>query len=180
MARVLDPYVDAMFIDAVGPGGPLAEEVDTSDSIDTAVAAIDDAEAVLAEYRDDRETERILGRDRFNAGLEVRVEAVRDAQAVLGELTRRTPGAGLPPLRSGLVDEWPTLDVPTRRHLLVSSLDAVLVRSGRADVAERVRLLWAGEAPDDFPRRGLRVSLEPFVWSDEPEAPVRVPALAVA
>jgi len=178
MARVLDPYIDTIFIEAIG-AGPLVEEVDESDSIDAAVVAIDIAEADLAEYRDDRETERILGRERFNAGLEVRVAAVRDAQADLAELTRQTKGVR-PAVRSALADEWPTLDVPAKRHLLIASLDAVMVRAGRADVADRALLVWAGDAPDDFPRRGLRVPLEPFVWGDEPETLAGVAALAVA
>jgi DNA invertase Pin-like site-specific DNA recombinase len=179
MARVLDPYIEQMFLEAVGPSGPLAEEVDVSIAVDDALAAIDAAEAALADYRDDRETERIIGRERFNAGLEVRVADVRDAQAKLSELTKGTKNMR-PAMRSALVVEWPTLDVTAKRHLLVASLDAVVVRSGRADVADRARLLWAGEAPDDFPRRGFRVPLEPFVFGDEPEAAAEVPALAVA
>ena len=178
MARVLDPYIDQMLLEAVGSDGPLAEEVDASDAIEAALAAIESAEATLASYRDDRETERILGREGFNAGLEVRVADVREAQATLAALTRRAPGVGSL-IRSDLVDEWPTLDVPAKRHLLIASLDAVMVRSGRANVADRVRLLWAGDAPDDLPRRGHRVPLEPFVWGDEAEA-AAVSVLAVA
>jgi hypothetical protein len=71
-----------------------------------------------------------------------------------------TPGA--------LLEAWAGLGAAEKRTLLTASVDAVMVRRTGANVAvaDRALLLWRGQAPDDFPRRGHRVPLASFIWPD--------------
>jgi site-specific DNA recombinase len=177
LARVIEPYIEAQFLAALAPGGPLAEASAVSADTDAAFAAVDDAEAELVAYRDTPGIVTAIGHDRFLEGLESRAKAVEEARvqarnaagaptlAAAGDLT---PGA--------LVDAWPSLTVAERRTLLSAAIDAVVLRPvrGRGEavaVADRVVILWRGDAPADLPRRGLRVPLAPFPF---PEAPAHV------
>ena len=177
MARVLDPYIDAAFLAALGPTGPLAEAVASTKALDAAVMSLENAEAELAVYRD-ANLISVIGKDAFLEGLESRAEIVRVAQAKLNEARQQnamnghdasTPGA--------LIEAWPTLTIAEKRALLTASLDAIFIRNGggmNVPVEDRTLLLWRGEGPDDFPRRGHRVPLESFPWPDKTPANVRV------
>src|SRR5213078_1660080 len=69
LARVLDPYIEARFLEALGPRGPLAEAVRASDDVQDALRAVEAAEAELVAYRDGEFVSEI-GPDRYRAGLE--------------------------------------------------------------------------------------------------------------
>jgi hypothetical protein len=53
-----------------------------------ALAAVEDAQGALAEYRDDIEMQRLLGMRDFSEGLRVRKEAVEVARRALREVPR--------------------------------------------------------------------------------------------
>ena len=171
MARVLDPYVEHRFVDALGPTGPLAEAVASTKALQGAVAALEAAEAELAAYRDEPGIVTAIGTERFVEGLEARAEVVNVAQAKLNEARQQDTMNGHDAATPGdLVEAWPTLTVAERRALLTASLDAIFVRSARGlnvPVEARALLLWRGEGPEGLPRRGRRVPLEPFSWPDE-------------
>jgi hypothetical protein len=176
MARVLDPYIEQSFIDALGPTGPLAEAVASTKALDDAVAAVEGAESELADYRDEPGIMAAIGKERFIEGLEARAEVVRIAQAKLNEARQQTAMNGHDATTSGdLIEAWPTLTIAEKRALLTASLDAIFIRSrggANVPVADRSLLLWRGEGPDDLPRRGHRVPLASFPWPDK--TPVNV------
>jgi hypothetical protein len=62
------------------------------------------------------------------------------------------------------------MDVAEKREWLADGLDAIIVRRGRNGIEGRVLPLWKGSAPDDLPRRGLRLPLASFPWPDESPA----------
>jgi site-specific DNA recombinase len=178
MARVLDPYIEQSFIDALGPTGPLAEAVASTKALDDAVAAVEGAESELADYRDEPGIMAAIGKERFIEGLEARAEVVRIAQAKLNEARQQTAMNGHDATTSGdLIEAWPTLTIAEKRALLTASLDAIFIRSNGGSnkpVADRSLLLWRGEGPDDLPRRGHRVPLASFPWPDKTPVNVRV------
>lgn len=51
---------------------------------------------------------------------------------------------------------WQQLSVPERRVALAEVLDCVFVQRGHGRPCERVHVCWAGEAPGDLPRGGVR------------------------
>jgi DNA invertase Pin-like site-specific DNA recombinase len=179
MARVLEPHVEAAFLAALGPDGPLAEAVESTEAVDATLARVEEAERELDDYLA-AGLVSVVGQERFRANLELRQEALRVAQAELAEARRASVFADALEITSGsLVEAWPTLSIAERRHLLTASIDAVMVRavrgSGRAvPVQDRVHILWRGEGPGDLPRRGRRVSLASFAWPEQPPAEVRV------
>src|SRR5207248_69608 len=65
------------------------------DRYERALAAVTEAQAVLAEYRDDVELQRVLGVRDFAEGLKVRREAVETARRALREVPR-PESSGLP------------------------------------------------------------------------------------
>jgi len=179
MARLLDPYIEAMFLDALGPDGPLAEVSQATEAVDAAALRVEEAEAEIDSYLQAR-LAKVVGPERYRAAVEARQEALDDARRDLAEARQAavfsdallTPGA--------MREAWPALSVAEKRHLLAAALDAIMVRavrgSGRAvPLSERVLVLWRGEAPSDFPRRGRRVPLEPFPWPNERPTDVRMP-----
>jgi hypothetical protein len=178
MARVLDPHVERLFLDALRADGPLAEAMETSASVEAAADALEAAEGELIAYRDEPLIASTLGPSVFAEGLRVRAEAVHKAQSRLSE--SRQHGALIQPLTSGsLAEAWPGLSVAEKRRMLTASIDAIMIRPVRGtgahvDIADRVHVLWRGQAPDGLPRRGHRVPLESFPWPDKPPADIGV------
>jgi site-specific DNA recombinase len=169
MARLLDPYMEEMFLAALGPDGPLAEATEATDAIDIAVEAVDDAERELNEYVA-ANLVSVVGQEVFRSGLELRQGVLESARAELTEARQTSAFANALDLTPGSLSEaWPALPVAEKRHLLAAALDAIMVRavrgSGRAvPLEERVHILWRGQGPDDLPRRGRRVPLSSFSW----------------
>jgi hypothetical protein len=88
-----------------------------------------------------------------------------------------SPANGL--TRGALLEAWPDLTVREKRDLMSTAIDAVFLRPVRGSgnqvvIADRVLILWRGEAPADLPRRGHRVPLAPFAWPDG-SADMRLP-----
>jgi site-specific DNA recombinase len=181
MARLLDPYMERIFLEALGPDGPLAEASQATGAVDAAIRLVEDAERELEEYLASNLV-TVVGQERFRAGAERRQQESDKARADLHAARQDSIFADTLNVTTGsLLEAWPTLSVPERRHLLAAAVDAVVVRAvrgtGRAvPLAERIRVLWRGQAPGDLPRRGRRVPLEPFPWPDERPTDVRMPA----
>jgi hypothetical protein len=165
VAEKLERYVIGDFSRHLGQlaGSPVISVPE----VQGARARLEEAEAELVGYRDDLRIRSVLGHEAYVAGLEVRVEAVRAAQAALAEAQA---GSQIPDLPA-TGDEWESLSVRERRALLAAGIDCVVLRRGdwRAPMRERVRILWHGEAPQDLPGRGGPVrAIRPFDWPDDP------------
>ena len=180
MARLLDPYVEEVLLDALGPNGPLAEAAKATEAVDAATLRVEDTSRELDDYLS-AGLVSVIGQERFRAWLEPRQQALDAARRELAEARQAAllPAINLTP--GSLREAWPTLSVPEKRHLLAAAVDAIVVcsvrGSGRAvPLQERTLVLWRGQAPGDLPRRGRRVPLEPFPWPNERPADVRMAA----
>jgi hypothetical protein len=119
-----------------------------SQALEDATTAFRRAEEELAAFAADITARRLLGGG-YHAALEVRTNAVHQAQIVLAQATALTPSAEV-------IEGYDQLPVAERKRILSSSIDAVVVRPGhtREPVAERITILWRGEGPEDLPRPG--------------------------
>lgn len=161
LGRVIEPYVEQVFLDALGPDGPLARSTRSDRELDAARQAVDDAEAELEAWIALSVT--ALGREAYLAGLTSRQRRLDEARETLQAALAAAAGP-LADVPAGvdLRELWPRLDVAERRRLLAAGLDAVVVFRGRESVEERVEVLYRGEAPADLPSRGRRVPLRGF------------------
>jgi DNA invertase Pin-like site-specific DNA recombinase len=179
LARVLDPHVEAQFLAALEPKGPLAEAVEASVAVENALEQLEFAERELDAFLSDVELRAMIGDKRYREQAETRSAAVAEAEARLADARQRGALSGDLLTPGALLAAWPELDLAEKRTLLTASVDAVMVRRTGTNVAvvDRALLLWRGEAPPDLPRRGHRVPLASFVWPDQPPANVRVPVV---
>jgi site-specific DNA recombinase len=166
LGRVLEPYVEAQFLAALGPDGPLAKATASSLETETAEQAVQKAETELSSYLEAVEASSV-GVERYRKGLQQRQGALDEANAKLAKLRSQQPATEL--LNARLVDVWPTLTTAEKRTLLSAGIDAVMLRQGEsksAPIESRVKILWRGEAPSDFPRRGYRPELTGYAWNN--------------
>jgi len=164
LGRVLEPYVEAQFLAALGPDGPLAKATASSLETETAEQAVQAAETELNQYLEAVQAST-LGVERYRKGLQTRERALDEANAKLAKIRTRQPATEL--LNARLGDVWGDLSTAEKRSLLSAGIDAVMVRQGetRSDsIGSRVKILWRGEAPSDFPRRGYRPELKSYSW----------------
>jgi DNA invertase Pin-like site-specific DNA recombinase len=172
LSRVVDPYIEEMFLSALGPDGPLAIASDGNSEIESAQRQLDDAARELREYNEAVSVADV-GAETFRAGIAARATRVDVARAALADAQRRSGQSGLPPTQD-LIAVWQELSVAEKRELIAAGIDAIVVwpvgrPAGKAaPVGERVTIYWHGEAPEDIPRRGRRVPLEP--WRKVPAA----------
>ena len=159
---LIEKHVVAQFFEALGPDGILVQASTATDTVDLehAVAA---AQAELAAWVTSVSVASI-GKTSFIAGLEARQAAADVAQAALSDAAHSD--TGLPPAHE-LREMWPTLTTGEQRRILSAGIDAVILRRGN-DLADRTVILFAGQMPSDFPRRGRRVPLQPFRFDDTP------------
>jgi site-specific DNA recombinase len=180
LARVLEPYVERQFLEALEPSGPLAEAAASTAELRRAMEQVNSTQRELDEYRDTTAVS-LIGRESFEAGLATRAKAVELARATLAPAKERAGFAASLPMTAGaLVEAWPSLTITERRRLVGAAIEAVFVRSvrgsGRASrIDERVVICWRGEAPADLPARGRRLPLSPFSWPDENPREVGMP-----
>lgn len=181
LARVLDPWVEAQFLAALGPKGPLAQATVSTRELEAALVRVEQVEAEVIAYRDSSAVS-VIGHVAFTDGLLKRQKDVDEARRELAE-AREHVGLteALPTSPIALTEAWPSLTLAERRRLLAAAIDAVVIRTVRGSgrqvpIGERAIILWRGQAPADFPRRGLRVPLASFPWPDERPAKARVTA----
>jgi site-specific DNA recombinase len=157
----LDDHVERAYLDR-READRLVAAADPIEIPDTALAQLEAAEAELAAYRD-AQLISVIGADTYRAGLQERVRVVEDAARAVA-VARRAHPAQMPP--ADLLDLWPQLHMQERRRILAAAIDTVYVKRshlGRrgTPVADRARILWAGEGPDVLPGRGTS-QLAPF------------------
>jgi site-specific DNA recombinase len=166
LSRVIEPHVEQAFLDALGPNGPIAVASVSSAEIEDAQRQVDEAERELIAYN-----EAVAAADVdpavLRAGIEVRAKRLDRARSDLAQL-RRSAGVGTLPAPRELLQAWPSLETAEKREILAAAIDAVVVWPARGSgkpvpPEERVSIYWRGEGPQNLPRRGRRVPLEP--WS---------------
>jgi site-specific DNA recombinase len=165
LGRVIEPYIEAAFLGALGSNGPLARSARCDREVETARTAVEEAEAEMALWVEMSATK--LGQAVYLAGLHTRQEALDTAHKRLQEALSRAAGPlGGIPSAVDLRVLWPEMSVPERRRLLAAAIDAVILFPGREAIESRALVLWRGQAPSDLPRRGRRVPLRSFERPD--------------
>lgn len=110
------------------------------------LAAVEQAEAELAAYRDGQLVS-VIGQAAFAAGLAERAARVVGARETVAGLQRLVP---LRQLDSRLVARWSAMSVVARREMLRAALERVEVRRAHSrgkgtPVVDRVRVVWRGD-----------------------------------
>jgi DNA invertase Pin-like site-specific DNA recombinase len=161
LGRIIEPYVEQMFLDALGPDGPLARSTRSDHEVEQARMELEAAEAELEEWIALSVT--ALGREAYVAGLGTRQQRVDGARERLQTvLAEAASPLGDIPAGVDLAGLWPDLGIAERRRLLAAGLDAVVLFRGHEAIADRAVVLYRGEAPADLPARGRRVPLRSF------------------
>jgi hypothetical protein len=163
-------HVEHAFLSWLGRENITVEATAATDDVSSALARVEAAEAELVAYRD-AGLVTVIGREAFVAGLSQRQNVLDEARREL-EQARRADVA-LPVEPSQLLKTWPTLNTAEKGTILAAAIDAVAVRRsdlpGKAStVADRMRIYWRGEAPDDLPGRGAS-HLRPLSASYAPD-----------
>jgi hypothetical protein len=134
------------------------------DELEQAAARVESAELELIEYRD-ANLISVIGRDAYIEGLEERQRTLDEARAQLAQARRIEPTLDIQELPA----LWPQLTVIEKRRLLAAVIDAVFVRQatnrGQAAFADRIEILWYGQAPDELPGRRLS-QLRPYPFPE--------------
>lgn len=172
MSGAIEAYVEEVFLDGLDQE---AEAVpDTVDRGD-AERTLEEARAATEDFRQDTAARKKLG-SAWHDWLDVYLKDEREAEAKLAQAQEATSATG----RRRLVrEDYAGLSLSEQRTILAGSIDAVMVRRSRGrgqnvdPTPERTRILWRGEAPDDFPRQRRRNSIRPFVF-DGDEIPTGV------
>jgi site-specific DNA recombinase len=148
----LDAFVEERFLDRLASEPIVLAAVRAEDSLVEAVASLEATEAELDLFRSTNLI-TVLGTERFESGIRERAEAVNAASAKVADLRRSQPAL---PLSASVPEEWERLAAGERRSLLSAVVQAVLVspasgRGSRRPVAERVRIVWMGDALPNLP-----------------------------
>lgn len=168
----LEELVERRFLEAIGRRIAIPREVDNTDLAEK-VEAVQRAEAALVEYRDSPEVLAAIGAKRFAEGLtKYQAEYDRAMREMLA--ARRDDEGGLPgPIE--IAQAWPDMDVMTRRAMLTSVFDAIVVKRviGEDDASwsleDRLFFIGAGDLdPSEWPKprggRGRSDPWPPFVF----------------
>jgi site-specific DNA recombinase len=143
----VERYVEDVFLARIRAIGPLRliAEPNPDYSPEDARARIVAAEMELVTYRD-ANLISVIGKEAYLEGLQVRVQALRDADATLRAAETET--GGLSPGVYDVVDDlWPTYSADEKREVLAVALERIEVekasRPGQGTrVEDRVRLVW--------------------------------------
>jgi DNA invertase Pin-like site-specific DNA recombinase len=159
-----DGYVEQAFLAWAEQERIAAEAAPRDDELEQAAARVETAEAELTTYRD-ANLISVIGRDAYIEGLEQRQRTLDEARAQLAQARRIEPTTDIQELHS----LWPQLEVTEKRRLLAAVIDAVFVRQatsrGRAAFADRIEILWYGQAPSELPGRRLS-QLRPYPFQE--------------
>lgn len=147
------------------------------------VRAVDDTELVAARELVDEYTETVeriasvipshrAAVAAHQAALQDAERALEDAEDRLHQLAASAAQGG-PDVRELRVD-WPSLTLDEQREILRAGIDAVLVRrsgsTARPPVAERVLVLFRGEAPAGLVDNGRSGPVTRWTWDDGPDS----------
>jgi DNA invertase Pin-like site-specific DNA recombinase len=154
----IEEFVEQEFFDALGELRAAAQL--DADRLDELERAYEEAEGVLAAYRNESRVIKTLGIESYLEGLAHHAERASEArEALMAERDR--VDAVLPVSVTDLRSDWPHLEVTEKRRLLALAFSAVFVFPGRGPASERVHICLHGEEPDDLPRRGRRPAVAP-------------------
>jgi len=159
-ASYLDDYVEDQVVHALrAEDGLLAQAVESSEALEQAARAVEEAEHELDLYIGNPRLLSILGEQKFVEGVEVRQQALDESRALLGEL--RAQSVVTDDLLSGdLLQAWPDLTMQEKRRLLHGLLDRVVLRraNGRGKnavpVADRAQIVLRGNVLLEPPQSG--------------------------
>ena len=126
-ASYLDSYVEEQVLHALrAEGGLLAQAVESSQAIEEAARAVEEAEHELDLYIANPKLLSILGEQKFVEGVQARQHALDDARIALAQ--HRAKSMVSDQLLSGdLVKAWPRLSIQEKRRLLHGLLDRVVL-----------------------------------------------------
>ena len=149
-ASYLDEFVEEHVLAALeAEDGLLAQAVESSQAIEQAARAVEEAEHELDLYVSNPKLLSILGEQKFVEGVEARQNALDQARALLAGL--RAQSVVSEELLSGdLVLVWPQLTIQEKRKLLHGLLDRVVLRRANArgkdaiPVADRTQIVLRG------------------------------------
>lgn len=163
-AEIAEEYVVERFLARYGR--LQVRPLEQSRDLHQAREVLAEAEAELTAFASETRIRKALGHDRYVSQLEARAAAVDEAQTEVDRAQRAARGVGL----AVMPNVWRQLEPDERRALLRAGIDAVFLRrTGNLPIAERVRVVWAGEGEDDLPGPGHRVGIRSFDWhEDEP------------
>lgn len=154
LGSVIEPFVTNVYLDAFDDmvGEPVTD------------AALTAAEDLLHKAQDELDDYlgstmiSIVGNKIFEEQARLRVRKVEEAATELERLRPQSLSA------VGIRDEWKRASVMKRNQLLAGAMDAVMLYRGRGKSIEaRTKIIPFGELADDFPKRGKRVELAPYV-----------------
>lgn len=145
-ARKLDGYVEELVLAEAAAARPVRGRP-PSRPLRAALAAVEQAEAELAAYRDGNLVS-VIGQAAFAAGLAERAARVAEARERVAYMQRLVP---LRQLDRRLVARWPGLSVVARREILRAALERVEVRRAHSrgqgtPVVDRVRVVFRSGA----------------------------------
>jgi len=159
--HLVDPFVEGVVLERIEEIAYSASERNAA--VEDAERGLAEAEAELALYQ---ESIRVadVGADHFAAGMKQRAFDVEVARRLLAAAKLAAPAIPDP---STLGELWPDLSIEERRHVLGSALSVVWVKRGRGVVADRVRLIRVGAAPDGLSVQGKPAGPpSPLAWPD--------------
>jgi DNA invertase Pin-like site-specific DNA recombinase len=122
----------------------------------------------LDDFKNDREAKLKLGAE-WHEWLDGYLADVREAEAALAQIDAQHDAVTHRVTR----DHYNDLTVDEKREVLSGFIDVTFVRRspGRGNralpVADRARVLWRGEGPDDLPRTRIVNSIVSFDFDDE-------------
>jgi DNA invertase Pin-like site-specific DNA recombinase len=137
----IDPLVEEFVFREAGSKRP----VGGGRKLEEAQAAVVQAEADLAGYRDNVSLARTLGRARFEDGVAARVHLLQRRVLALARVKRARQGSDLDFGR--LESEWHTLSWETRRRAVAEMVDLVVVERGGEAVIDRTWVFRRGRGP---------------------------------
>jgi site-specific DNA recombinase len=145
--RRLNEYVEGLWREHMSE--VVVSVTPDSDALRDAADALSAAQLELNGFASDLTARRLLG-EGYHEALQARTAAVKQTQQKMEKL------AGASCAREGKIERYDDLSIDERKRILGSSIDAVIVKRGhgRIPIEDRVTILWRGEGPDDFPRRG--------------------------
>jgi DNA invertase Pin-like site-specific DNA recombinase len=144
--HLIEPYVEALFWQQLDK----VRRPRRSGRVGRAEKTAAQRDQELEAYRDNRRLPITLGKDRFAAGLAVRLRRAEAARLDLTQARHAASPAPLPPAKE-LRARWHSMSARDRRDALAEVIDAIFVRIGNRAVETRTFVVLRGGAPSDLP-----------------------------
>ena len=145
---VVEPYIEALFWQEL----EAATKTPSAKRLRRLEETIERRDAELAAYRDNPSIITLIGADRFESGLAVRMRRLEKATAELSRARIRDRPVDLPAL-ADLRDRWSSMSVDERRAAIGEIIEAAFLSPGDASIEERLFVCLRGQAPADLPVR---------------------------